>query len=77
MRKVAANAGALLVDIVRRLHVMGVLVAEGDVVVDEVDDRLHPRPALRRVAEQRPGDVSELVGLAIAARHQILQDFIG
>ena len=55
---------------------MGVLIAEGDVVVHEVDDRLHPRPARRRVAEQRPGDVGELVGLAIAARHQIEQQFV-
>ena len=77
MRKIAADAGALLVDVMRRLHVMGVLVAEGDVVMDEIDDRLHPRPARRRVAEQRPGDIGELVGLAIAARHQIEQHLVG
>ena len=45
MREIAADAGALLVDVMRRLHVTRMLVAEGDVVVDEIDDRLHPRPA--------------------------------
>ena len=77
MRKIAADAGALLVDVMRRLHVMGVLVAESDVVVHEVDDGLHARPAERRVGEQRPGDIGELVGFAIAARHQILQHIVG
>ena len=36
MREVAAHAGALLVDVMRRFHVMRVLVAEGDVVVHEI-----------------------------------------
>ena len=76
MRKIAADAGALLVDVMRRLHVVRMLVAEGDVVVHEIDDGLHPRPAGRCVTEQGPGDVGELVGLAIAARHQVLQHFI-
>ena len=76
MCKIAADAGALLVDVMRGFHVVGVLVAEGDVIVHEADDRLHAQPAGRRVAEQRPGDIGELVGLAIAARHQILQHFI-
>ena len=66
----------LLVDVMRGLHVMGVLVAEGDVVVDEVGDRGYPRPARLGVAEQRPRDVGQLVGLAIAARHQIQQHFV-
>ena len=48
MRKVAADAGALLVDVMRRLHVVGVLIAEGDVVVHEIDDGLHALPPGRR-----------------------------
>jgi hypothetical protein len=46
-RKVAADAGALLVDVMRRFHVMRMLVAERDVVMHEIDDRLHPLPAGR------------------------------
>ena len=41
----------------------------GQVAVDEVDDRLHPRPAGRQVAEALPGLVAELVGQAEAAGH--------
>ncbi len=55
---------------------MGVLIAEGDMVVHEVGDGLNPRPARRGIAEQRPGDVGELVGLAIAARHQVQQQLV-
>jgi hypothetical protein len=77
MRKIAADTGALRVDIMRRFHVMRVLVAEADMAVDEIDDRLDPRPSRRRCAEQGPGDIGELVGLAIAARHQIKQHVVG
>ena len=48
-----------------------VLVVEGDAFVHVVADRLHARPARRRVAEQRPGGLGEPVGLAIAAAEQI------
>ena len=75
--KSRAHAGALLVDVVRRFHVMGMLIAEGDVAVDEIGDGLDPRP--RRLAcwpNSDQAEVGELVGLAIAARHQIEQELV-
>ena len=51
------------------------LVAEGDVLVHEVADRLHPRPAERRLAEEAPGLVGQAVGLAVAAAEQEQQGF--
>ena len=53
------------------------LVAERDVTVHEIADRLHPRPAGRRFLEQLPGDVRKPVGLAIAAAEQIDQRIRG
>ena len=43
------------------------LIAEAHMGMDEVADRLHARPARRRIAEQRPRDVHQPLGLAIAA----------
>ncbi len=77
MREVAAHAGALFVHIMRGFHVMRMLIAEGDVVMHERADRGDPPPTRRRVAEQRPRDIGQLVGLAVAARHQIEQHVVG
>ena len=54
----------------RRLRGAGMLVAEDDVVVHEVADRLHARPTQRRIREQFPRDVAQAVGLAVAAAQQ-------
>ena len=77
MGEVAAHAGALLVDVVRRFHVIGVLIAEGDVVVHEAADRGDPRPPRLGIAEQRPGDIGQFIGFAVTARHQIHQEVVG
>ena len=53
----------------------GVLVAEGDVVVDEVADGLHPRPAERRMSEQAPRLVRKAIGLTVATPKQEQQGF--
>ena len=45
--------------------------------MDEVADRLDPRPARRRLAEQLPGDVGQPIGLAIAAAEQKDQRLLG
>ena len=52
-------------------------VSKGDVVVHPVDDRLHALPSGRRVAEQPPGGVAELVGLAVPAREGEVQGRVG
>ena len=70
MRVVAAHTPALGVCFMGRSGGPGMLVAERDVILDEVADRLHPRPARRRVAEQAPSLVGETIGLAVPAAEQ-------
>jgi hypothetical protein len=40
-------------------------------------DRHHSRPAGFGIAEQRPGEVGELIGFAVTARHQVDQHVVG
>src|SRR4029079_3418317 len=54
MREVAAHAPLLDIGIVGGAADMGVLVAELDVLVDEVADCLHQAPAFPHLAEFRP-----------------------
>src|SRR6516164_3370537 len=77
MREIATHAGAVTITFPRRPAVAGVLVAEGDMAVDVVEDRLHPAPTEWRGLEQRPGDVGQPVGLAIAGGQQEHQSVIG
>ncbi len=44
--------------------------------MDEVADRLHARPARRRLAEEVPRDLRQPIGLAIAAAEQEHQCFL-
>src|SRR5271157_3720585 len=67
MREIAAYAAAFGIGFIRGARRTGALVAEGDVAVDEIADRLHPRPARRYTAEMVPGDLAQLVGFDIAA----------
>ena len=67
---VATNAVALYVRFVGGSGGAGVLVAEGEVVVYEVADGLHPRPAERRMAEQTPSLIGKAIGLTVAATKQ-------
>jgi hypothetical protein len=54
-----------------------VLVAERDMVVNEVADRLHPRPAGRCGSEQPPRLVRQAVGFAVPAAEQKQQRVYG
>src|SRR5947209_19179797 len=63
---VAANAVALYVCFRCSPGGAGVLVAEGQVVVYEIADGLHPRPAERRMSEQAPRLVGKAIGLTVA-----------
>src|SRR4029453_227479 len=67
---VAAHASALLVGLPRRLGGAGMLVAELNVVMDEIADRLDAPPTCGRVAEQAPGDLGQAVGLAVATAEE-------
>ena len=73
MREVAANALPVLQGLVSGLGGIGVLIAEGDVVVNEVADGLNQRPALRHLAEFGPGEFRQSIGVAVAAAEEINQ----
>src|SRR5580658_7566867 len=77
MSIVAAYAPTLREHLSGRLAGVGVLVAEGDMAMDEVADRLDPRPAERRVAEEVPRRLGEEVRLAISAAEKKNQRFLG
>ena len=70
MCEVAAHALLLLVGFERRPRRPGMRIAEGQVIVHEVADRLHPGPSGFDPAEQVPGDLSEAVRFAVAAAEQ-------
>jgi hypothetical protein len=72
---VATNAVALYVRFGCGSGGAGVLVAEGDVVVYEVADGLHARPAERRMSEEPPSLIGKAIGLAVAAAKQEQQGF--
>src|SRR5258708_6273688 len=54
---VAAHAFSFIVDFPGRHGGAGVFIAERDVTMDEIANRLHPRPARRGFLEQLPCDV--------------------
>ena len=71
MGVVTAHAVAFIESLAGRLGRPCVLVAECDVVVDVVADRLDARPARRRLGKELPGDVRQAIRLAIAASQEI------
>ena len=73
MREIAAYADAFGVGFIGGARRTGALIAERDVAIDEIADRLHPRPARRRMAEMVPGDLAEFVGFDVAAADEIEQ----
>jgi hypothetical protein len=77
VRVVPANAPGVVEDVEGRLCCTGVLVAEGDVAVDEIADGLDPVPTQGRLAKQVPGRFRQSVGLAVAAAKEKRQGFGG
>ena len=53
------------------------LVAEGDVPIHEIADRLHTPPTRRRLVEQLPGDLRQPIGFAVAATEKVEQRIRG
>src|SRR6185436_11695546 len=66
MRVVATHALAFMEGVPGRLGRARMLVAERDVAMDEVADRMDARPARWRLFEQLPGHVGQAAGLAVA-----------
>ena len=75
VRKVAADALSLSVDLPGGLHRAREFVAERDVSIDEVANGLHAPPAGRGLGEQFPSDFGQPVGFAISASQQEQQCF--
>ena len=46
------------------------VITKGDVIVHPIADRLHARPAGRRLAKELPGDVGKLIDFAVATGHK-------
>jgi len=55
---------------------ISILIAERDMLVNEVADRLHPAPSWGCAAEQRPGVVHHHVRLAVTAAKEIDQRIV-
>src|SRR5258708_5727353 len=77
MGEVAADADALIVAFGSGAVAAGVMVAERNALMDIVADRLHPGPSAVDAAEQRPCQIGQLLGIAVATAQQIDQDVVG
>src|SRR5579862_8059916 len=77
MREVTADPPAFLEGLRGRFTGTRVLVTESDMLVDEIADRLNPRPAGWKSSEQVPGGLGQMVGFAISATQKKDQRFFG
>src|SRR3982074_222554 len=77
MRVVAANADALVIRLPCGSGRAGILVSKDNVVMNEVADGLHPRPARVDVSEVAPGNVGQAIRLAIPASEQEHESLLG
>src|ERR1700730_14788831 len=67
MGEIAANAHPLLIGFIGSAGGAGILIAERQMVADEIADRLNPAPAAKCRSEQLPSEVTKLIGFAITA----------
>ena len=77
MREVAADAEPLFQTFRGATRRAGMRIAEFQMIVHEVENRLHARPAGFHGAELRPGETSELIDLAITTADEIAQHISG
>jgi hypothetical protein len=75
--EVAADADAFVHGIAGAAGRARIRVAEADFGVDEIADGLYDPRAAGQFSEPRPGEIGELVAVAIAARDQEQQRFVG
>src|ERR1700733_11455386 len=74
MGKIPADAAAFLVALRRGAVTPGMVVAEFNAVVGVVADRLRSLPSAPVAAEERPGEVRKLLGVAVATCQQEGED---
>ena len=77
MRVVAADAGPFAERLRGAAGGAGVLVVEGDMVVNVIADRLHARVSGSRAAEELPSRLRQQIGFAIAAAQQENEGLFG
>ena len=77
MRKVATDARLIAKCAVGSPKRIRGLVVESKMIVHEIADSLHPRPAGRGVAKIGPGEVAKPIGVAIAAAKEKPEHLIG
>jgi hypothetical protein len=73
MREIPAHADPFLVAFRRRAIAPRVMVAELDPIVDIIADGLDPLATALNSAELRPGEIAQLLGIAVATAEQIDQ----
>src|ERR1700761_3753777 len=76
MRKVPAYPCTFLVSLKGCSFITRVRIAEPDPIMGVVQDRLYERPTLPVSPEQGPSEWRELLGVTVAATHQVLQRVI-
>src|SRR5687768_11509054 len=67
VREIPADAQTLVVSVPCRSRGAGVLVSEDKPLVNVITDRLNTRPSWLRRGEQRPSQIRQAIGIAIAA----------
>ena len=77
MGEVAADADAFVHGIAGAAGWARVWITEADLRVNEIADRLHDARAAGQFSEPRPGEIGELVAVAIPARDQEQQHVVG
>jgi hypothetical protein len=77
MSKIPADADALGMSFGSHAVAARVVVAEFNVVMHVVADRLHALPAAIDTAEQRPREVGKFLRVAVAAPQEVYQRFVG
>src|SRR6266511_5122460 len=70
VRVVATHTLAFIEDLPGRHGRARVLVAEGDVAMDEIADRLDACPPRWRIFEEVPGHLGQALGLAVATAEE-------
>src|ERR1700726_3829863 len=77
MSEIAANARLVEISTMGRSQRIGSLIIESDVIMDEIADRLNTWPAKRRQGKLCPCEISETIGVAVAATQQKDEHIVG
>ena len=77
MREIPTDTHSFVIRLVGGARSARLRIIEAKMVMGEVANGLHPRPAGRAMTEELPGEIHHQINLAIAARHEKSQGLIG